>query len=184
MKNKGIILIALFAIVLAFGSCKKGVNDPSFSFKSRDARITADWVLSSMNKSRVEVTTAGQETLYTSTTTYVFDGTDMTETSNNGIGDDIESYSYSYEIVINDDGTYNETETNDGEKFEKTDYWFWANSDKTKIAVTFSGNGTYMIDRLAKDELVLTQSTVTSETDSDGYVTTVNNDLIMSFTKK
>ena len=183
MKNKGIILIALFAIVLTFGSCKKGVNDPSFSFKSRDARITADWILNSMNKSRVEVTQAGQQT-YTSTTTYAFDGTTMTETSNVGFGDQVTSYPYSYEIVINDDGTYNETETNDGEKSEITDYWFWANSDKTKIAVTFSGNGTYMIDRLAKDELVLTKSTVTSETDSDGYVTTVNNDLTMSFTKK
>jgi len=184
MKNKGIILIALFAIVLAFGSCKKGANDPSFSFKSRDARITADWVLSSMTNSSITVRKNGQETLNTLTTTYVFDGTTMTKTFNDGFGDQVTSYPYSYEIVINDDGTYNETETNDGEKSEKTDYWFWANSDKTKIAVTFSGNGTYMINRLAKDELVLTQSAVSSETNTDGYVTTVNNDLIMSFSIK
>ncbi len=183
MKNKGIILIALFGIALIFGSCKKGVNDPSFSLKSRDARITADWVLNSMNKSGIQVIKVGQET-YTSTTTYVFDGTTMTETSNVGFGDQVSSYPYSYEMVINDDGTYNETETVDGEKFETTDYWFWANSDKTKIAVTFSGKGTYMINRLAKDELVLTQSSVSSETDTDGKITTVNNDLTMSFSKK
>lgn len=184
MKNKAIILTGILSIILIFGSCKKGENDPSFSLKSRDARITADWVLNSMNKSKVVVSKIGQETLYTSTTTYVFDGTTMTETSNIGFGDQVKSYPYSLEIVINENGTYNQTEITDGEKTETTDYWFWANSDKSKIAVTLSGNGTYMINRLAKDELVLTQSTVTTNTDAEGNVETHNNDLTMTFSKK
>ncbi len=183
MKNKKNILIIILGITLIFGSCKKGENDPSFSFSSRDARITSEWVLNSMNKSNIQVIESGPDT-YTSKTTYVFDGTTMTETSNNGFGDQVQTYPYSYEIVINENGTYNETAIEDGEKYEKTDYWFWANSDKKKIAVTFSGNGTYMIDRLAKDELVLTQSTVTSNTDAEGKVTTKNEDLIMTFSKK
>lgn len=183
MKNKRFFLISLLGIALVFGSCKKGVNDPSFSFSSRDARITAEWILNSMNKSTVTVIKAGDQT-YTSTTTYVFDGTTMTETSNNGFGDQVSSYPYSYETDINNDGTYKETESKDGVKTEKTNYWYWANSDKKKIAVTFSGNGTFMIDRLAKDELILKQSTVTTTTDTEGNVTTSNYDLIMTFSKK
>ncbi len=183
MKTKYIFLTALFGIALVFGSCKKGANDPSFSFKSRDARITADWNLSSMSKSNVVVQDNGQIS-YTSKTTYVFDGTTMTETSNIGFGDQTESYPYSYEIAINDDGTYNETEINDGDKTEITDYWFWANADKKKIAISFSGKGTYLIDRLAKDELVLMQSSVETDTDSDGNTETTTKSLVMTFSKK
>lgn len=183
MKNKAIILTVILSITLIFGSCKKGANDPSFSFKSRDARITTDWILSSMDSSSVKVDSVGGLT-YTSTTTNVFDGTTMTITSNIGFGDQVESYPYSYDLNINNDGTYNETEITDGDKTEKTDYWFWANADKSKIAVTFSGNGTYMINRLAKDELILTQSTTTTTTSADGNVTTHNNNLTMTFSKK
>lgn len=183
MKNKAIILTVILSITLIFGSCKKGANDPSFSFRSRDARITADWVLNSMESSSVTVQNVGDVT-YTSTTKSVFDGTTMTITSNIGFGDQVESYPYSYELNINNDGTYNETEITDGDKTEKTDYWFWANADKSKIAVTFSGNGTYMINRLAKDELIITQSTTTTNTSAEGNVTTHNNDLTMTFSKK
>jgi len=183
MKHNRNILIALLGITLTIASCKKGENDPSFSFSSRNARITAEWILNSMNKSTVTILKAGDAT-YTSTTTYVFDGTTMTETSNNGFGDQIISYPYSYETNINKDGTYNETESKDDVKTEKTDYWYWANADKSKIAVTFSGNGTFIINRLAKDELILKQSTSTSTTDTEGNVTTNNYDLTMTFSKK
>ncbi len=183
MKHTKIFFTALLGIALVFGSCKKGENDPSFTFMSRDSRITSEWELDAMNLTNITVISTGQET-YTSKTTYVFDGTTMTETSDNGFGEQVESYPYSYEIVINDDGTYNETEIKDGKEYTRTDYWFWADADKSKIAVTFSGKGTYMIDRLAKDELVIKKTTETSNTDASGNVTTQSEGLIMSFTKK
>ncbi len=179
MKFKGLILISFLGIATIFTSCKKGANDPSFSFSSRDARITADWVLTSMTKTSY---TSGL--IYTSTTTYDFDGTTMTEKSENGFGTQTTSYPYAYELTINKEGDYKKTVTDDGNKSEYTDYWFWANSDKSKIAVTFSGTGTYMINRLAKDELVLTQSNTSVNTDSDGNVSTVKVNLTMTFNKK
>lgn len=183
MKNKGIILTVILGFTLIFSSCKKGANDPTFSFSSRDARITADWLLESMNSSTVTVDQVGG-TAYTSTTKYVFDGTTMKKTSENGFGTQEFSYPYAYELNINPDGIYKVVEEEDGEKSENTNYWFWANSDKKKIAISFSGIGTYMIDRLAKDELVLTHSESTSDTNENGDVSTTDTNLIMTFSKK
>ncbi len=183
MKFKKLILISVLGIATLFSSCKKGADDPAFSFMSRDARITADWVLSSMNETNVHVIKGGSST-YTTTKTYVFDGTTIQYTLKDDFGTQTTSYPYSYEININKKGTYNETEVEDGEKTETTDYWFWANSDKNKIAISFSGIGTYMINRLAKDELVLTQATVSSNTDGDGNVTSDTNNISMTFSKK
>ncbi len=183
MKTKTLFLLPAVMLLFSVSSCKKGANDPAFPFSSRDARITADWVLNSLNQTTVHTETVGDNT-YTSTTTYVFDGTTMKKSSENGFGTQEESYPYSYEIIINEDGTYNETVNEDGEKTEKTDYWFWANSDKSKIAITFDGIGTFMIDRLAKDELVLFRSIVSSNTDTDGNTTVDKTDITMIFSKK
>lgn len=180
MKTTKQILTLLLVSGLLFSSCKKGVNDPTFSFSSRDARITADWILNSMTQVNKHIQQISDNT-YTSTTTYSFDGTTMKETSVNGFGTQEETYPYSFELIINDDGTYNSVENEDGDKYEKTNYWFWANADKNKIAVTFDDFGTFTINRLAKDELVLTQSTVNVHTDSDGNTTTDSSDLTMTF---
>ena len=180
MKTKGLIFTLILATAVIFSSCKKGVNDPTFSFSSRDARITADWILASMSQTNQHIQQVADNT-YTSTTTYSFDGTTMKETSENGFGTQEENYPYSFELMINDDGTYNSTEVEDGDKYEKTNYWFWANSDKNKIAVTFDGFGTFIINRLAKDEMVLTQSIEEAHTDSDGNVTTDKSNLTMTF---
>ncbi len=183
MKTKKLIFTLVLATGIIFSSCKKGANDPAFSFKSRDARITADWILVSMTQINKNIQQVADNT-YTSTTTYSFDGTTMNVTSKNGFGTQEENYSYSLELKINDDGTYNSTEVEDGDKHEKTNYWFWANADKNKIAVTFDGFGTFIINRLAKDEMVLTQSTENVHTDSDGNVTTDKSNLTMTFNVK
>jgi hypothetical protein len=183
MKLKGTILAVIAAFAIIFGSCKKGINDPSVPFSTRDARITNDWVLNSSNASSVTVNVVGG-TQYTSSTTHVFDGTTMKETSNNGFGTQEQSYPYSYELNIKNDGTYDAIETNDGVKNENTNYWFWADSDKNKIAVTFSDEGTFMIDRLAKDELILTHSETTSNTQENGDVSTTEINTTMTFAKK
>ncbi len=180
MKTTKQILTLLLVSGLLFTSCKKGVNDPTFSLSSRDARITADWILNSMTQITTNVYQVSDNT-YTSTTTYSFDGTTMKKISENGFGTQEETYPYSFELIINDDGTYNSVKNEDGDKYEKTNYWFWADSDKNKIAVTFDDFETFTINRLAKDELVLTQSTVSIYTDSDGNKVTDNNDITMTF---
>jgi len=52
MKNKILNLTLLvFVFTLIFSGCKKGEDDPFFSFRSRNARIAGEWVIRSFTKS-------------------------------------------------------------------------------------------------------------------------------------
>lgn len=46
-KGLSILLVALTTIIV-FDGCKRGVDDPFFSFKSRKARVTGDWTVDNM----------------------------------------------------------------------------------------------------------------------------------------
>lgn len=46
-KSLSILLVALTTIIV-FDGCKRGVDDPFFSFKSRKARVTGDWTIETM----------------------------------------------------------------------------------------------------------------------------------------
>ncbi|NSW44462.1 MAG: hypothetical protein HPY79_01350 [Bacteroidales bacterium] len=43
-----IILLVALTTIIVIDSCKRGVDDPFFSFKSRKARVTGDWTVESM----------------------------------------------------------------------------------------------------------------------------------------
>lgn len=48
-KAKGLsILIVVLTTIIVFDGCKRGVDDPFFSFKSRKARVTGDWSIENM----------------------------------------------------------------------------------------------------------------------------------------
>ncbi|MGQ9847082.1 MAG: hypothetical protein ACUVQP_06235 [Bacteroidales bacterium] len=48
-KAKGLcILLVALATIIVFDGCKRGVDDPFFSFKSRKARVTGDWTVDNM----------------------------------------------------------------------------------------------------------------------------------------
>ena len=82
------ILLIVFAATLLFG-CKKGENDPSFSLKSRKARLTGNWVAESATWTKND-------------TTWVFDGVDLEilDTAS------IDKYGYSLTIQFVSTGEY------------------------------------------------------------------------------
>jgi hypothetical protein len=43
-----IILLVVLNTIIVFDGCKRGVDDPFFSFKSRKARVTGDWTVDNM----------------------------------------------------------------------------------------------------------------------------------------
>ena len=122
--------------LIAIPSCKKGEDDPFISFRSRDARITAKWKL------------VNYEYQYTSSsgfgnTSSVLNGSILTETS----GGFTNSYSYSKELEINSDGTYNVTTIEDGDVYTSTSIWFWLNTTEKKTSISLD-ESIYVIDRL------------------------------------
>ncbi len=133
------LLVILSLIVIP--SCKKGEDDPSISFRSRDARITAKWKL--VNYERQSNSSGG------SSSTSVLNGSILTVTNSGGSY----SYSYSEELEINSDGTFKITTIQDGDISTSSSDWFWLNDTKKKTSIVLDDN--YSIDRLSHNELIL-----------------------------
>lgn len=182
MKKNFILPLLLLGILISFNACKKSKNDPFLPFSTRDARITNSWVLSLMNVTITEEINAGDP--FVKTWSYIFDGSTMTETNTDGFGSSTEEYSYSHELEILKEGTYLETINNNNNKTEVNSTWYWYDANKNKIGIILSESGTFMIDRLAKDELILKQSSVKTETNEDGIKTINTEDIVMNFRKK
>ena len=124
MKKQFLFILFVFAASSAVvTSCKKGEDDPFLSLRSRDARITAVWKLTS-----AESTENDDGDIYTSN----FDGSFTTYTSPWGSG----SNPYALTIEIKKDGTYQSTTTS-GTFTETTDgRWYWLNSSKNKTSIS------------------------------------------------
>ena len=67
--------IAVLAVAL-LGSCRKGESDPFLSLRSRNARITGTWNLSSQITTSLNTSVSAGVTTVDSLTTY-FDGTTL-----------------------------------------------------------------------------------------------------------
>jgi len=178
MKSKIVLTIAVIAGSLIFNSCKKSENDPFLPFMTRDARITNTWNLKSLNKSIITLNELG----FTDTKTYVFDGTEMTETHEDFFGTTTEStYIYSNVIDIQKGNEYKQTITTGADTYELNSFWYWHDSDKNKIGIIFDDGNTYIIKRLAKDELVLESSKYTVNTYENGDKSTYTYSELLTF---
>lgn len=136
------LMIILIGSSTILSSCKKGEEDPFLSLRSRDARITALWKLTS-----AESMSNFDGDLYTSS----FNGSLMTNTSPWGSG----SNAYSLSIEIKKDGTYQSIETS-GSNMETTDgRWIWLNSAKNKTSISLDNLGTFEVRGLKSKELIL-----------------------------
>lgn len=155
--------IILFAIVIlgiaAVPSCKKGEDDPFISFRSRDARITAKWKLVSLE----EVSIVNGNTI-----SRVLNGSILTS-STGGVSS---TNSYSKEMEIKSDGTFNTTTIFDGEINTFSLFWYWYNDTNKKSSIDL--DATYVIDRLSHNELVL-RSERTSTSQFDGSTNSFKN---------
>jgi hypothetical protein len=163
--NIPLSILVLFALTgIIFGSCKKGDNDPFISFKSRDARITAQWKLTKIEATITDVAGAN-----TTVTVVVYDGSLYTRSiSVNGNQPLTETKSGTFEMTLEKKGkmSWSETYINGGtpEVQSSTGYWRWLDTDKNKSSVYVEGgdhffySGSYKIDRLASKEMVFIDS--------------------------
>ncbi len=140
--------IFISIIILSTTSCKKGENDPSFSLKTRKARVTAEWKLTSgqilletidgSEYSSSEITYDGSTTTYGTTSTL-----------------------YSEILKIERDGTFTKIIT-EGE------------TESSKITTTTTGvwyfiSGSKAQDYKNKERVAF--ETLTTKTESEGQTT-------------
>jgi hypothetical protein len=174
MKSRILILIAILGI--SINSCKKGEEDPFISLRTRDARITAEWKLVSIDENyEHNFTTLGSPVTVIVTT--VFDGTEMTVSTTINDETTTETYSFSQNLEIFNDGSYTLKTVENGNTTIKTNLWWWKNTDDNKEGIILEGVGEFDIERLAGDELFLyTEETTTVTTDGvENKVTSYKN---------
>ena len=180
MKKKYLIFPVIISIIILFNACKKSDNDPLLPFRTRDARITNTWKLVKLQIDSTEVNSFNK----TKADLYNFDGTTMNEYHIDFFDNDTEdSYTYSDNLVINKNGTYNQTIISNGVKNEITSCWFWYDSNKNKTGIIFEDKETYLIQRLAKDELILERYLFTETTDAEGNKNKLTVEEVLTYNK-
>jgi archaellum component FlaF (FlaF/FlaG flagellin family) len=178
MKRKIYFLALILISGIIFDSCKRGEEDPFISLRSRDNRITADWQLKTYDK----VTSSTNDGI-TTTTTYSYDGTTLTKVRVNDQGTTTDTYSFSYELNIIQDGSYVSTVVDNGDKTQTTSNWWWSNTTENKAGIVMEYDGTYLIERLAFDELTLSADEFETNT-QDGITDSTRTTFLMTFIKK
>lgn len=165
MKTKAFLKIFILILVsVSLISCKRGENDPFLSIKSRDARISGKWILSSLSETRIEVNNNGGNVV-SETTTIAFENGIMATVFPNG---DVVNIPYSFEMTINKNGTFSSVEIIDGVKKEQEGYWWWLDDTKTKTKIAFSNDaGMFLIDQLKDKELILIRDEYIKNTSPD-----------------
>lgn len=173
----------------AITGCKKGENDPFLSLKSRKARISGEWNLTSGT-----VTETSSDGVTTDTYVRTYSGTTVTD--NNG------SLSYTESMTIDKDGTYEVVIVEDGDIYTISGNWYFSGKSKDidlkkKEAVIFSetkyvsssGSSTYeglfadqiiLIDQLKSKEIIF--KGMISYEDIDGFTASYAYD--RTFTKQ
>ena len=127
-------------IMLTFSGCKVGDEDPAISFRSRNARLQANWKLMGMHNaveiSSLDAAGAPGRTEIISD----FDGSDLrVKTFINGTQVSDSAFGFNYQMMIQQDGkvTYENTLifSGLGSKSTGNDNWYWINSDHKKARV-------------------------------------------------
>lgn len=182
-----LILLTTASAIFLF-SCKKGENDPFFSFKTRTARLKGTWKMMGKEASLSNTVAVGQATPVNSYVSSTYDGTKeiMTITSS---AITTQLVYYDSEITFSEKGDfsyalfvyYPADTTNQNFKtsaFQGTGMWAWNDMDKNKLGLQltpdyvptvpdsvnvgtyfpFVVGGNYYIDRLASKELWLKRS--------------------------
>ena len=179
MKQKLLSISTVIAFTAISLSCKKGENDPFLSLKSRDSRITGIWELTNLDYTETD-TYSYDGTTVTTTSTETYDGSLLTMVSDG----DVDTYSYTYTLTIEKDGTYNVYIILDGYRNEKTGNWWWLDDKKRKTRIAFDDDlGSFEIDRLTNKELILKDDYYSSEIDSDGDLDELTRSRTLTFEK-
>jgi|TARA_R110000737_G_scaffold21067_1_gene39440 hypothetical protein len=170
------ISLAIIAIVgiTTISGCKKGENDPFLSLKSRKARITGEWKLSSGT-----ITETGSNGGLTSTDVTLYTGSTVSSDGNTS--------TYSEILTIEKDGTFELAIVEDGDPFTIRGNWFFSgkNEDadlKKKEAVIFSeleyiySNGVSKYTGLYADQIMIIDQLKNKEMIFKGTITYSDSD--------
>lgn len=94
------------------------------------------------------------------------------------------SYNYSYFLEIAKDNTYIRVIKEGDVTTENKAFWFWHNSKKNKIGISFNDGKVFFIKRLARKELILEYSEYSITTNENGDKLTVTNNELLTFNAK
>lgn len=153
MKKIFFLLITLTTLAIGFTGCKRGEDDPSISFSSRDSRLMREWRLTAVDQ--VDSLSSNGTT---TTSTLVYNGTTMTYT----LGSISFTYSYALNITFGEGGVLTVVEVNDGDTESDVTTWQWASADKKKTFISLNSavvGGLFHLSRLSSKEMVAKQDT-------------------------
>ncbi len=114
MKIQMKLIIALAVVAGVMTGCKKGENDPFFSFKSRKARLAGSWVISELDVEEKSHWTDWAAQEYNSVSTRTYDGARMVHSwTDSQVGgattSGSEVYAYKHELEFTKEGTFVQT---------------------------------------------------------------------------
>jgi len=163
---KRIVVLSLYLIVtfVLFNGCRRGEDDPFISFRSRKARVTGKWKMTSIKRTSYETDIFGS-------TTKIFtgNGSTYTRTEQNSNGTNFSKTGiYTYEITFKKDGSYTAQINEDGNIANIEGKWNFTGGvgdmkDKSQITLyetsykspgyTFTSTGHYFNDTYDLKEL-------------------------------
>jgi len=162
MKKKVLFFTVMFlAVFMLFNSCKKYEEGPLLSLRSKNARLTGEWVLKEYKY--IRTTNEGS-------TTRTLNGSVMTYSGKvynyyyNEYVDTTYTYTYSLNFTVEKDGTYKWVEIEEGEADDLTSYWSWLDGKSGKEQILLYENGLFIIKRLTNKELIFEENYYNSYT--------------------
>lgn len=157
--KKNIVFIYITLAMLVFSSsCKKGEHDPGFTLKTRKARVTAEWKLTTgqLIEEIIDGSSFSSEVI-------AFDGENMHKSS--------KSFPYSETMNIERDGTFSKTIISEVTYFVSaiSDYKT-AKVKRTETGVWYFVGGSKAQEFEKKERVAFETLTVKEESDDTSYV--------------
>ncbi len=160
--NKLFIVIPTL-IVLVLSGCGKYEDGPGISIRTKNGRLEGKWKVTSIKYERNDPV----EPIYSES--FNFNGSVMTETSNEPVFDPItfeitgysmvsDSYTFSETMEFDTkDNTCIQSTTDDGVSSVTTQLWTWNDGAKSKEILDIAGMGSMIVKKLTNKELHLFQ---------------------------
>jgi hypothetical protein len=162
---KRIVVLSLYLMVtfVLFNGCRRGEDDPFISFRSRKARVTGKWKMTSIKRTSNQTGNFGSKTVI-----FTGNGSTYTYTENSNGTNFYDTGIYTYEITFKKDGTYTAQINEDGDIANIEGKWNFTGGvgdikDKSQITLyetsykdqddTFTSTGHYFYDTYDLKEL-------------------------------
>lgn len=124
MKYK-LFLIGLISLFI-FSECKKGPDDPFISLRSRKARVTGDWKMTS-GKATYSGSSTGGTSTYNGSSALTYDGSNYVSETKYTAGSinytDSDNGTYMLKVSFKKDGTFEWEEIQDGDVSSSKGTW-------------------------------------------------------------